>query len=307
MNLDALTNLRKHPDPDEISAALRTVVMSLNGADALDQIELRQQGIAILVERGVSSPAKYLDAAFAVHHQAHANETESGSDLTLADPVPAPNPIDGAKLLTMLSETFEDYVALPKEAADTAALAAVMAHTAGAFDILPMIAITSPAKQCGKSTMLCVASGLAPRALWVNNATGPVLFRAIEKYRPTVFIDEGEAIGDDDALRQIINVSHIRTSAYVLRNEPVEDGYALRRYNVFCPKWIACIGRLRPDTAEDRSITIAMRRRKGDEKIRRLRQDKLTQIFAPLQSAIARWAPTTWTRSASPTPRSKRP
>src|SRR5262245_21295408 len=290
MNLDTLTNLPKDPDPDDISAALRTVVTSLNGADPLDQVALRHQGIRILEERGVKSPAKYLDAALAVHHQAHANETESGSDLTLADPVPAPNPIDGAKLLTMLSETFEDYVALPKEAADTAALAAVMAHTAGAFDILPMIAITSPAKQCGKSTMLCVASGLAPRALWVNNATGPVLFRAIEKYRPTVFIDEGEAIGDDDALRQIINVSHIRTSAYVLRNEPVEDGYALRRYNVFCPKWIACIGRLRPDTAEDRSITIAMRRRKQGEKIRRLRQDRLMQDFAPLRSAIARWA-----------------
>src|SRR5262249_3905740 len=58
---------------------------------------------------------------------------------------------------------------------------------------------------------------------------------------------------------------------------------------VFCPKWIASIGRLRPDTAEDRSITIRMRRRKGGEKIRRLRQDRLMQIFAPLQSAVARW------------------
>src|SRR5262245_18225857 len=307
MNLDTLTNLPKDPDPDDISAALRTVVTSLNGADPLDQVALRHQGIRILEERGVKSPAKYLDAALAVHHQAHANETESGSDLTLADPVPAPNPIDGAKLLTMLAATITDYVALPKEAADTAALATVMAHTADAFDILPMIAITSPTKQCGKSTLLCVASGLAPRALRVNDATGPVLMRAIEKYRPTVLSAEREAIGDDDALRQIINVRYIRSSAYVLRNEPVEDGYALRRSTVFCPKWIACIGRLRPDTAEDRSITIAMRRRKGDEKIRRLRQDKLTQIFAPLQSAIARWAPTTWTRSASPTPRSKRP
>jgi len=154
---------------------------------------------------------------------------------------------------------------------------------------VPMIAITSPTKRCGKSTMLSVASGLTPRALWVNNATGPVLFRAIEEYRPTVFIDEGEALGDDDALRQIINVSHIRLSAYVLRNESVEDGYALRRYNVFGPKWIACIGRLRPDTAEDRSITIAMRRRTQGEQIRRLRQDRLMQTFAPLQSAIARW------------------
>jgi putative DNA primase/helicase len=290
MNLDPLTNLRKDPDPDDISAALRTVVMSLNGADPLDQVALRQRGIAILEEHGVKSPAKYLDAALAVHHQAHANETESGSDLTLADPVPAANPVNGARLLTMLAETFTDYVALPKEAADTAALATVMAHTADAVDILPMIAITSPTKQCGKSTLLCVATGLAPRALWVNNATGPVLFRAIEKYRPTVFIDEGEAIGDDDALRQIINVSHIRSSAYVLRNEAVEDGYALRRYNVFCPKWIACIGRLRPGTAEDRSITIRMRRRTHGEKIRRLRQDRLMQILAPLQSAIARWA-----------------
>ena len=186
MNLDALTNLPKHPDPAEVIKALRTIVTSLNGADPLELIAFRQQSIPIFEERGVRGPAKYLDAALAVHHQAHANETESGSDLTLADPVPAPNAIDGGKLLTMLAATITDYVALPKEAADTAALATVMAHTADAFDILPMIAITSPTKQCGKSTLLCVVEGLAPRALWVNNATGPVLFRAIEKYRPTV-------------------------------------------------------------------------------------------------------------------------
>ena len=82
----------------------------------------------------------------------------------------------------------------------------------------PYLAITSPVKRCGKTLLLIVLGALVPCRLFASNVTPAVLFRTIEKYAPTLLIDEADTfIRDKDELRGVLNSGHTRTTALVLR------------------------------------------------------------------------------------------
>jgi hypothetical protein len=110
----------------------------------------------------------------------------------------------------------------------------------------------------------------------------------VEKYRPTLLIDEADTfLGDNDGLRGIINSGHRRSSAYVLRCEG--DNLEPRSFSTWCPKAIALIGKL-ADTLEDRSIQIRMQRKTADDQVQRLRSDRIGKELEPLRRKAARWA-----------------
>jgi hypothetical protein len=63
----------------------------------------------------------------------------------------------------------------------------------------------------------------------------------VEKYRPTLLIDEADTfLGDHDELRGIINSGHRRSSAFVLRCDG--DDQEPKSLSTWCPKAIALIG-----------------------------------------------------------------
>src|SRR5262249_6910509 len=72
------------------------------------------------------------------------------------------------------------------------------------------------------------------------------------------------------------------------RNAPdSRDGWEPRAFNVWGALALAAIGKL-PGTIEDRSIRIALRRRRSDEPIEALRIDRLDHLVASARQA-ARW------------------
>jgi putative DNA primase/helicase len=94
----------------------------------------------------------------------------------------------------------------------------MLAWVVEAFDISPLLSITSPTKRCGKSTLLDIVALLAPRAVPASNITAASLFRIVEKFSPTLLVDEADTfLGDNDELRGIINSGHRRSSAFVVR------------------------------------------------------------------------------------------
>ena len=124
-----------------------------------------------------------------------------------------------------------------------------------------------------------------PKPLSTANITMPALFRTIELARPTLLIDEADAfLKDNDDIRGMLNAGHGR-SLRVIRT--VGEKFEPRSFSVFTPTAIAGIGSL-PETLEDRSITIALRRRKKDEPITRLRRDRMH--LSVLGRRSARWA-----------------
>jgi len=100
-------------------------------------------------------------------------------------------------------------------------------------------------------------------------------------------IDEADSfLKDNEELRGILNSGHVRDSAAVLRS--VGEDFEPRLFSTWAPKAIALIGNL-PPTLTDRSISIHMRRRRQDEKVDRLRLDRLTE-FDNLERRCTRWA-----------------
>lgn len=105
---------------------------------------------------------------------------KQGRGVQLEDPEPWPEPVDGAALLDTITATFERYLALPKYASTALALWVLHTYTFAAWFTSPFLAITSPAKRCGKTLLLIVLGALVPRRLFASNVTPAVLFRTIE-------------------------------------------------------------------------------------------------------------------------------
>ena len=150
----------------------------------------------------------------------------------------------------------------------------------------PILAITSPVHGCGKTTLLTLISALTPCPLPTSNITSAALFRSVEKYEPTLLIDEADSFlnGNED-LRGILDSGHSRAMGFVVRT--VGEDLEPRKFSTWCPKVIAAIGRLAP-TLVSRSIRIGMQRKRADDKVVPLRADRLGHL-TPLTRQAWRW------------------
>ena len=269
----------------DIEQALREFAAALEGRDALARVIAEEGALRELERLKVRRPAALLEAALG----GKASQSNlAGREVAVEDPEPWPEPVDGAALLDELVTTIRRYVVLQSEY-HAAAISLWVAHTwaVDVFQVTPRLAITSPTRRCGKSTLLTLAGALVRRPLPSSNITSAALFRAVEAFSPTVLIDEADTfLGDRDELRGLLNAGHHRAAAWVIRT--VGDDHEVRRFFVFAPVAIAAIGSL-PDTLADRSIRVEMRRREPGEKIEPLRLDRLAD-FDPLRRKLARWA-----------------
>jgi putative DNA primase/helicase len=173
--------------------------------------------------------------------------------------------VDGVELLDDLCAVVTRHVIMSKEAAAATVLWIVHTFLLDVFNTSPRLAITSPEKQCGKTTLLDILGVVTRCPLSTANATPAAIFRVIEMSRPTLLIDEADTFLDNRSeLRGILNSGHRRATAFVLRT--VGDDHEPRKFSTWAAVAIAMIGRL-PATLEDRSIPVALRRRRPDEPI----------------------------------------
>ena len=179
------------------------------------------------------------------------------------------------------------YVAAPDEAVLAIALWAVHAHTYDCFEVSPRLMLTSPEKRCGKTTALTVLSRLVPKPLPAANTTASAVFRSVEKYKPTLLIDEADTfLREKQELGGILNSGHYRPMAYTQRT--VGDDHNIKLFSTWAPVAVAVIGRL-TSTLEDRSVVIPMRRRAAGEEVAKFRIDRCEDLD-DLCRQIARWA-----------------
>lgn len=154
---------------------------------------------------------------------------------------PWPEAVDGGELLAKLAATCRRYIVLPEHADVALALWIVFTHCVDAVSVAPILALTSPEKRCGKSTVLALLRRLVQRAMAAANISAAALFRAVEAWAPTLLIDEADTfMGATEELRGILNSGHTRDSAFVIRT--VGDDHEPRRFSTWGAKAIALIG-----------------------------------------------------------------
>ena len=139
------------------------------------------------------------------------------------------------------------------------------------FSISPRLAITSPTKGCGKTTVLRFLNKVVRRPKRAGSISPPALFRAVEQFQPTILLDETEKyIEHGSDLHALLNEGHCKGGT-VLR--VLGEKLELREFAIFGPVAFARNGRL-PDDLEQRSIIIEMQRRRPDEPLAELRDDR---------------------------------
>jgi putative DNA primase/helicase len=211
----------------------------------------------------------------------------AGREMRFPEVEPWPEPVDGAELLTELSSTIGQFVVMQQSAIDAVSLWAVMTWLHDRLRIAPFLNITSATKRCGKTTLIDVLTRLSHKPMPVSGqVSGAVLFRIIDLYEPTLFLDEMDTyFRDDEALRGIINGSQRKRNANVPRC--VGDDHTPRLFSTWCPKALVGIGGL-TDTVTDRSIVVRLERRAAGQAITNFR-DRDRGQFDALRRKIRRW------------------
>jgi hypothetical protein len=263
--------------PIDEAEALQAEIKKMAGLDVLAQ-EIERNRLA----------EKYSIRKSAIDRHLARQPKENGDTKKVVDEVlPAEEPVDGEKLLNGILAELSARVVLPEQAAETITLWVILTYCHEAFSILPLLGITSPVKRCGKTTLIEILQGLVNKGLSASSITPAAAFRTIEKYCPTLLIDEADTfLKNNDELRGIFNSGHTRASAFVIRVEG--DDYEPVKFSTWAPKAIGMIGTL-PDTIEDRSIVISLRRKLAAEKIIRTGLD-FAEKSADVRAGCRRWA-----------------
>ena len=109
--------------------------------------------------------------------------------------------MDGAALLTRLEQTVKRYLAIETDQVVALSLWSLFSHAHDAFEISPILALTSPDKGCGKSTALALLSALVPKPLTSANITPSAVFRVTDYFKPTLLLDEAGAWSSSHSTR----------------------------------------------------------------------------------------------------------
>lgn len=210
-------------------------------------------------------------------------------DSPFADIEPWHEAIDPAQLLDDITHTIQRFIVLDKHQAQTAALWVSACWFIDVISFAPFALINAPERACGKTQLLTLMGRLAPRTLQASGISPAALYRTIEKYQPTLFIDEIETVlKDNEPLRGIFNAGYSRDSSIIVRC--VGDDLEPKPFNIWGMKAIAGINAIKlADTVTSRAIVFELRRKTAGEKVERLRRAEVG-LFETLASKLARFA-----------------
>jgi putative DNA primase/helicase len=214
------------------------------------------------------------------------DDNGQGRAVKIADPLPWHEPVGGDMIATALVVAIKVYAVLSDEAAVTIALWILHTWTVDRFTISPRLAVTSPTKGCGKTTILRLLNRLSRRPKRAGSISPSALFRVVEQFQPTMLLDETEKyVEHGGTLHGLLNEGHCK-SGNVLR--VLGEKMELREFAVYGAVAFARNGKL-PDDLELRSIVIEMQRRRRDEPLAELREDRCEHLDQ-LARKCCRWA-----------------
>jgi len=288
VRLSGIANLAAGASLTDVSTCLEKLTTLATGEDARTLALVREEAIRSIKASGATeAPAKLVDAHLPRSSGGDGYDQRQGGAVLFAEPSPWPAQVSTTDLLTELAAVVTAHVVLSAEAATAVALWVLHTHALDAAQITPRLAILSPLKRCGKSTLLKMLGALVHRPLPTANLTAAALFRIVEAHAPTLLVDEADTfMRDNEELRGVLNAGHDRQAANVIRC--VGDDFEPRTFRVWAPVAIAAIGKI-PDTLMDRSLVVAMKRKAPGESVKRFRRREQAALV-DVRRKCERWA-----------------
>ena len=222
------------------------------------------------------------------------DDTQRNDDLGGAKAVKIPltaKPWDGEisaqEVLDEICGAEKRFIWMKSSQRRAVALLIVLSYLHDAVDILPILLITSPEEECGKSTLLKFFLFLSNRPVKASNISASAIFRIIEAHCPTLILDEADSyLQENEEMRGVINSGHEREFAFVIRNVSLPNGELVpSEFSTWCPKAIAMIG-LPKRTILSRSVHIRLGRKPKNAKTEKLKK-KHHQEFEDLRRKIS--------------------
>jgi hypothetical protein len=192
------------------------------------------------------------------------------------------SPGAGVDPLEIVLHLVERHVALTPEERMVIGLWTLHAHVFDRFDVTPRLALLSPVRGCGKTTLLILLELLTADAYRSDNVTGASIYYLLDRQPHTLLIDEGDNLGllNDPVLRSVFNSGH-RRGGGVSR---FLSGRT-RKLPTFAPLAVAAIGDM-PLPLLHRSFIINMQR----SPIPVVRLDDRDPVFPATRAEIGKWA-----------------
>jgi putative DNA primase/helicase len=277
-------SLGRNPSIEGIEASLQKMHAALasGGIGTVRELLIKKEVIKCLKNAQVLEAAELVAAVCA-----------SGNSVVFApcEPTQGLGDDNGEVLLNEVHATIRRNIILTEHETVSATLWVAQTYCTSAFGVAPILGITSPTKRCGKTQFVILISALAHRALSTSNISPAALFRVMDAYGPTLLIDEADTKfsngnGSNEELRSILNAGNTRTTALVFRTGGPD--FEVRPFSCYGPKVLAGIGQM-PDTIEDRSIKIVLRRKTRMEHVERLRADRIVNDLEWLRCGLAGW------------------
>jgi putative DNA primase/helicase len=257
-------------------AALEPFSYEVARTDAAKRLNVR----AHILDREVARKRREFGLA------ADDGDSGQGRAVKIDDVLPWPDPVEGDHVASALAAGIKRYVVLSDTAADAIALWVLHTWLVNNFGISPRLGINSPTKGCGKTTVLRFLAHVVRRSKRAGSISPSALFRAVEQFQPTILLDETEKyIEHGSDLHALLNEGHCKGGT-VMR--VLGDKLELREFAIFGAVAFARNGSL-PDDLEQRSIVIRLQRRRADEPLSELRDDRCESLRNTARMA-ARWA-----------------
>lgn len=202
---------------------------------------------------------------------------------------PWPHGVNGAELAEEVRERIARHVVFAERSdVDAAVLWLIGSYLMDTWRLWPKLLISSPTKRCGKSTLLECIEAFACRPMVCANISPAALFRSLDKWHPTLIVDEADRfLASNPELNGILNAGHLRRTAFVNRCVEIGGQQDVARFSVWGAQVIAGIGD-QADTLTDRSVVIELRRRLQGEAVERLPVD-LFDRMRPIRQRLMRW------------------
>jgi len=207
-----------------------------------------------------------------------------------------PVPVSGEELFNEVKDFLTRYVVFSNPDAHPDAITLWVMHTwvIDCADFTPYMYIHSPVMRCGKTKVQEVVEPLVLNPLRTSNISESQLFREIDKSKCTLLWDETDGVFGsrkqaeaNESKRSLLNAGFQR-GAVAIRSKRVGNEFVSERFDPFCPKILAGIGRL-PETIIDRSISILIHRKLKTQSCQKYRrQDRALAV--PIREKLKAWS-----------------
>jgi Protein of unknown function (DUF2786) len=186
-------------------------------------------------------------------------------DERAASSAPPSSAAPDVNALDLVHYILEDYADLKEHEYVAVALWVLHTYVYQQFMVSPRLALLSPVRGCGKTTMLGLLELLAAKSERSDHISPAAIWWVVDQKRPTLLLDEADNLGlmNHGPLRAVLNSGH-RKGGHITRI----IGGGPKRFETFSPMALAAIGML-PLPILHRSIVIHMERTDGRRRLKR--------------------------------------